>query len=384
VVTIRDVASAAGVSIATVSRVFNDSSRVSPAAARRVRSAASRLDYWPNVAARSLTTSRSHAIGVLLPDLFGEFFSEVIRGIDQAARSHKHTILISSSHADAQELLTAARSMRGRIDGLIAMAPDKASAAAMHSIARGFPVVLLDPRARISGCCTVSVANQGGAAAMVEHLVRLGHRDVAIVKGPVGNVDAEDRLRGWRQALRAAGLEVRAGWQIEGDFSEAAGYRAAKALLALRPRPSAVFAANDYMALGLLSALRDAGIDVPREMAVTGFDDIAIAQYLSPPLTTVRVDAYELGARAVQLWMQAAAGNGAAPRHEVLPARLVVRHSCGATRAHAADTRAGRGRRARIPAIAEAGAAGNEFPDAFPSRSRIRNQIALRRGGPKP
>jgi LacI family transcriptional regulator len=103
-VTIRDVASAAGVSIATVSRVFNDSSRVSPAAARRVRSAASRLDYWPNVAARSLTTSRSHAIGVLLPDLFGEFFSEVIRGIDQAARSHKHTILISSSHADAQEL----------------------------------------------------------------------------------------------------------------------------------------------------------------------------------------------------------------------------------------------------------------------------------------
>jgi hypothetical protein len=207
--------------------------------------------------------------------------------------------------------------MRGRIDGLIAMAPDKASAAAMHSIARGFPVVLLDPRARISGCCTVSVANQGGAAAMVEHLVRLGHREVAIVKGPVGNVDAEDRLRGWRQALRAAGLEVRAGWQIEGDFSEAAGYRAAKALLALRPRPSAVFAANDYMALGLLSALRDAGIDVPREMAVTGFDDIAIAQYLSPPLTTVRVDAYELGARAVQLWMQAAAGNGAAPRHEV-------------------------------------------------------------------
>lgn len=340
--TIRDVAREAEVSIATVSRVFNGNARVNEETRRRVTAAAARLDYWPNGAARSLTTNRTHALGVLLPDLFGEFFSEVIRGIDHAARRERLQTLVSSSHADSDELVAAARSMRGRIDGLIVMAPDTGSVGAIRQITRKFPVVLLNPRFEVEGCGVVAIANLEGAHAVVDHLLGLGHRRIAILKGPPGNVDAEERLRGYRKAIREAGLRPNAALEFQGDFTESSGYAAATRLLALEPRPTAVFASNDYMAIGLLSALRDAGVEVPRGMAVAGFDDIAISQYLSPPLTTVRVDAYELGERAVRLWTTA--GKSAAARaerptngrggKELLPATLVVRGSCGST-AHA-------------------------------------------------
>jgi LacI family transcriptional regulator len=312
VATIRDVARMAGVSIATVSRVFNGSPRVSEGARERVQAASTELDYWPNVAARSLPTNRAHALGVLLPDLYGEFFSEVIRGIDQAARHEKYQILLSSSHADTGALLSAARSMRGRIDGLIAMAPDDGSTAAIEQVARRFPVVLLNPRLQLEGCSSVSIANFEGARAMVRHLIGLGHRRIAMIKGPPGNVDADERLRGYREARGRNGRDDEPGLEIPGDFTEASGYRAAAAVLDLDPRPTAVFAANDYMAVGLLSALREAGVEVPRSLAVTGFDDIAIAQYVSPPLTTVRVEAHELGGRAIRMWVEAARGHGAA------------------------------------------------------------------------
>lgn len=329
-VTIRDVARKAGVSIATVSRVFNGSSRVSDESSRSVRAAAKRLDYWPHGGARSLTTSHTHAIGVLLPDLFGDFFSEVIRGIDRAAREQNFQILVSSSHADTEEMLAAARFMQGRIDGLIAMVPDKGSATAIRRIARRFPVVLLNPRFDVAGCSTISIANFEGARAAVVHLTQQGHRRIAILKGPTGNVDAEERLRGYQQALRDAGLRPDPKLELEGDFSQVGGHRCAAALLQLAPRPTAVFAANDYMAVGLLSALRDAHLEVPRDLAVAGFDDIAISRYLNPPLTTVRVDAQELGQRAtLALITSMQAPSRQSPAHTVLPAALVVRVSCG-------------------------------------------------------
>jgi LacI family transcriptional regulator len=342
VVTIRDVARAAGVSIATVSRVFNDSPTVTPATCRRVRSAAGRLDYWPHNGARSLTTRLTHAIGVLLPDLFGEFFSEVIRGIDHTARAERLQILVSSSHADTDAVVAAARSLRGRIDGLIAMVPDRGSAPRVRQIAHRFPVVLLNPPTRIGGCSSVSIANSRGAHAAVTHLVAGGHRDIAILAGPAGNVDADERQRGFCEALVAAGIRPRVDLVIEGDFTEASGYRAVERLLAARPRPSAVFACNDYMAIGLLCALHDAAVAVPDEMAVIGFDDIAMSRYVSPPLTTVRVDAYELGERAARaLIARLKAPRAAAAVHAVLPATLVVRRSCGSSRANAADAREG-------------------------------------------
>jgi LacI family transcriptional regulator len=328
--TINDVAKAAGVSIATVSRVLNGSPRVSDEARDRVWAAAAQLDYWPNAAARSLTTRRSHALGVLLPDLYGEFFSEVIRGIDQAAREAKLQVLISSSHADTETVLSAARAMRGRIDGLIVMAPDQGSIEPIHQIARRFPVLLLNPRTRIEGCSTVSISNFESARLLVEHLLGLGHKRIAIIHGPKENVDAEERSRGYHVALERAGLPVPTEFELRGDFTEASGLGCEKTLLRLSPRPTAVFATNDAMAIGLLSALVRDHVRVPEDIAIVGFDDIGISRFTSPPLTTIHVDAYELGKRSVHLLLQAiSAESGWTRQDEVLAAPLVVRRSCG-------------------------------------------------------
>jgi LacI family transcriptional regulator len=327
--TIRDVAREAGVSTATVSRIFNGSTRVSEDARLRVWAAASALDYWPNEAARSLTTSRTQTLGVLLPDLHGEFFSEVLRGIDHAAQREQSHILFSISHADTDTLLTMARAMQGRTDGLIVMAPDEPSAAAIERIRTRFPIVLLNPRFRFEGCCSVSIANREGAQAVVDHLLRTGHRRIAIITGPAGNVDADERLHGYHAALEGAGLEPDLTLEFPGDFTESSGFRAAADMLRHPPLPSAVFAANDYMALGFMSALGQAGIRIPEDVALAGFDDIEISRYLSPPLTTAHVDARQLGARAVRLLISNMRTAGSAvPSHEVLPATLVVRSSC--------------------------------------------------------
>jgi LacI family transcriptional regulator len=325
--TIKDVARIAGVSVATVSRVFNDSSLVSEPTRDRVRGIAARLNYWPNGVARSLITSRTHAIGVLLPDLFGEFFSEVIRGIDRSARKLGQHLLLSSSHSATDELIAALRTMRGRIDGLIVMAPDVDASSAIQASGVDFPLVLIDPGLGGVDCDTISIANYEGARAIVRHLQSLGHRRIATITGPERNIDAQQRLEGYRSALRAQDGAWDPDLEIPGDFSEPSGFAATERLLALAPRPTAVFAANDYMAIGVMGGLSDAGIDVPDGMAVTGFDDIAMSRYLNPPLTTVHVDAYRLGERAVERLLKVDGTRRS--RREVLPTTLVIRRSCG-------------------------------------------------------
>ena len=329
--TIRDVARAAGVSIATVSRVYADNPAVSEESSRRVLAAGARLDYWPNAAARSLTTSRTGVLGVLLPDIHGEFFSEVIRGIDLAACAQRFQVIVSGSHAHADALVSMGRSLRGRVDGLIVMAPDKACTPAIGQLARSFPIVLLNCSASCDSCDSISIANFEGAHTLVRHLLALGHRRIAIILGPAGNVDAEDRRQGYRAALREAGLEPTPALEFAGDFSESSGYVAADALVRDASSVDAVFATNDCMAIGLLSALQDRGAHVPTDVALAGFDDIAVARYLNPPLTTVRVDAFQLGQRAVSLWLAHCQDRsvGRGPVREVLPVRLVVRGSCG-------------------------------------------------------
>ncbi|MEO5617856.1 MAG: LacI family DNA-binding transcriptional regulator [Candidatus Eisenbacteria bacterium] len=328
--TIRDVAREAGVSIATISRLFNGSARVSDDTSKRVREVAERLGYWPNGAARSLITRRTHALGVLLPDLYGEFFSEVIRGIDLEARREGYHLVVSSSHSDAGELFAALQTMRGRIDGLIAMAPDLESPGPLEASATRFPTVLVNPGFESELCSCVAADNAGGARDMVRHLASLGHREIAFIAGPESNRDALLRLQGFRAARRELGLEPDARLEVRGKFTESSGYEAARQLLARVPRASAIFAANDCMAVGAMSALREAGLRVPDDMAVTGFDDIASSSYLTPRLTTVRVEASRLGQRAVQLLLAAMPGpTSGPPRHEILPASLVVRESSG-------------------------------------------------------
>jgi LacI family transcriptional regulator len=321
-VTIRDVAARAGVSVATVSRVFNQKGPIRQETVRRVMDVAGAMQYIPHAGARSLSTRSTRTIGVVLPDLHGEFFSEVIRGIDLAARESGYHLLLSGSHADRDEMRAVVQAVRGMVDGLIVMSPDLDPASLVGELPAGIPTVLLN--AKVAGRPSITIDNAGGARGVVRHLAGLGHKHIAFIGGPAKNADAEQRRRGFRAGAKTHGIET---VEIPGDFTEDSGYEAAKKIVALDPRPTAVFAANDSMAIGALSGFRDARLRVPDHIALVGFDDIPIARFLDPPLTTVKVPIAELGRRGLQLLVD---GNGENKAPARLETSLVVRRSCGA------------------------------------------------------
>ena len=330
-VTIRDVARASGFSVATVSRVLNGSGPVKDETRRRVREVATSLRFSPNVAARTLSTNRTQTIGVLLPDLHGEFFSEVIRGIDETAQEHGYHVLVSSSHNAPAEISAALATMRGCVDGVVIMSPVIDGRTLAAELPPSLPLVLLNCAGGHDDVDALDIDNHGGALAMTRHLVALGRRRIAFVRGPRGNADAEARLRGYRDALREAKIAPNAAWEFDGDFQQGSGLAAVEQLLATAPRPDALFAANDVMAIAAMSALREAGVRVPEDVAVTGFDDIPIARYVHPTLTTVRVDIAGLGARAVRTLLHAVGRKNEHARvRATLATELVVRASCGA------------------------------------------------------
>lgn len=332
-VSIREVARHAGVSATTVSRTLNDSAPVAAETRRRILEAIEVLNYAPHGGARSLITRKTHTVGVLLPDLYGEFFSELIRGIDQIARRNRHHVLVSGSHSDPAELEAMLRALRGRVDGLIVMAPDVNAYPLLARISTTVPIVLLDSEPEGSELPSITIDNYGGARAMMRHLLGLGHRRIALLAGPEHNRDARERARGWRDALAEAGAAAECeGLQFAGDFNEASGYTAGARIADLAPLPDAIFAANDSMAIGCLSALRERGVQVPADVALAGFDDIPIARYMNPPLTSVRVSIAELGARAMTR-LVSLMGNAVTDADwlpETLATELVVRASCGA------------------------------------------------------
>jgi LacI family transcriptional regulator len=326
-VTIRDVAAKAGVSVATVSRVFNRKGPIREDTFERVTAIAAEMRYVPDAAARSLSTRSTSTIGVVLPDLHGEFFSEVIRGIDLAARHSGYHLIVSGSHSNSEEMRAVLRAVRGRVDGLIVMSPDLEPSAMLADFPSSFPLVLLN--SRVEGRPNITIDNSGGARAVVRHLAALGHERIAFVRGPSQNADAEQRLRGYRASVRSAGIEADRNLEIAGNFTEESGYEAVKRILAAGPRPTAIFTANDAMAIGALGALVEAGCAVPDEIALVGFDDIPIARFLAPPLTTVNVPIADLGRRGFEL-LRASSANPPSAQTLKLETTLVVRQSCGA------------------------------------------------------
>ena len=330
-VTIKDVAREANVSVATVSRALNGHENVAEAVRKRVLAVASELRYSPHHAARSLSSRRTHTIGVVLPDLHGEFFSELMRGIDQVARERGLHLLVSSYHGDPAGQGAALRAMRGRVDGLLVMSPFVDDTGVVRdNLSPGMPAVLMNSSVAGTGLPAVSIDNYGGARAMVRHLVDAGHRRIAFIAGPADNFDAAERLRGYRDELASSLPDARP-WILQGDFDEASGHRAGGELLAAAPRPDAVFAANDMMALGCLFALNHAGVQVPGDIAIAGFDDIPLARYVNPSLTTMGVDITGLGGRALRTLLDAIGskaepGAGPAEAGRLVP-QLMVRDS---------------------------------------------------------
>lgn len=325
-VTIHDVAARAGVSVATVSRVLNRKTAVREETSRQVLEVARSLRYVPNTAARALSIRRTQTIGIVLPDVHGEFFSEVIRGIDLAARKAGYHILVSGSHSDRDEMLAVLEAMHGRVDGFVVMSPDVAMASLRESFASDQPLVLLNSQADDHDAITID--NYGGAQTVMRHLAGLGHTRIAFVRGPEQNADAAERLRGYRHGMRQVHSTP---LELPGDFAEQSGYDAAMEILKAEPAVTAIFAANDAMAVGVLAAATEDGYKVPRDLSVAGFDDIPIARYVAPPLTTVKVDMAELGRRAFEIVADSiATGPAHEPRQECIPTSLVVRQSCAA------------------------------------------------------
>ena len=317
----RDVAKLAGISVASVSRVLNGQSKVTPETREKVMSAVRALGYTPNLAARSLSTSRTQAIGVVLPDMHGEFFSELLRGMDQAARASGYLLLLSNIHADvviAGQLLAA---LRGRVDGLVIMAPQLAETDRESALPRNLPIVLINSPSS-QGRPTLRIDNAGGVAAMVAHLLNTGRRAIVHLAGVAENIDAIERRQAYLDAMARLGpdLPVRV---LQGNFDEASGEALTRTLLDEGLNVDAILAANDMMALGALQTLRSAGVAVPQQVAVAGFDDIPLARYLD--LTTISVDIAGLGARAVEMVLGTIHGDANLARTEYCDASLIIR-----------------------------------------------------------
>ncbi|PCD02319.1 LacI family transcriptional regulator [Sphingomonas spermidinifaciens] len=325
--TIRDVARVADVSVASASRALNGRDNVRPELRARVEAAAQQLGYVPHAGARSLSLSRTGTIGVVLPDLHGEFFSEFVRGMDREVSARGLHLLLSNMHADPEQGIEALRAMRGRVDGLVVMAPQVDADVLGGHLPPSVPAILVNCAPNQQGRAELRIDNAAGAAAMVAHLVATGRRRIVHIAGPAGNIDADGRRRGYAEAMARAGLSPRI---VEGQFDEASGAAAALALAAESDHCEAIFAANDMMAIGALVALRDAGVRVPDEIAIAGFDDVPLARLVSPALTTLRVGIAEAGARAIV--RLAALVDGAADHfvEEMVPA-LVPRDSTAAT-----------------------------------------------------
>ncbi|GGD53624.1 LacI family DNA-binding transcriptional regulator [Pseudoxanthomonas indica] len=325
-VTIKDVAREAKVSVATVSRALNGHDNVAESVRQLVIATADRLRYQPHAAARSLSSRRTQTIGVVLPDLYGEFFSELIRGIDQVARAHRQHLLVSSYHGHPEEQGEALRAMRGRVDGLLVLSPyvDRPGFLT-ENLPAYLPAVLINTHLEDAAYPVLSIDNYGGAVTMTRHLLDAGHRHIAFIGGPDDNFDARERLRGFRDAIKAGDAQA---MELPGDFSEAKGYEAGKQLLAASERPHAVFAANDMMALGCLYAFNEAGVQVPGDIALAGFDDIPLARFVHPPLTTMQVSIAELGGHAMTRLLEGIEATEAQPAttHTLVP-ELIVRDS---------------------------------------------------------
>lgn len=316
--TIRDVARRAGVSVASVSRALNGLDNVSDAIRARIADAVRDLGYVPHAGARSLSLARSNAIGVVLPDLHGEFFSEIVRGIDREASQRGYLLLLSNLHAGSEQATSALRAMRGRVDGLVVMAPHLREAELSDALPAGLPAVLVNTRTTAAGQAAIHLDNAAGAHAVVEHFAALGRRRLIHIAGPAGNIDSQERAEACRAAASELGLALEI---VAGDFEEGGGLAAVAGLVAAGHGFDGIFAANDNMAIGAIEALAHAGLRVPGDVAVAGFDDIPLAHHLG--LTTVRVRIAELGGRALEILLDML--EGGQPARELHAPELVIR-----------------------------------------------------------
>jgi LacI family transcriptional regulator len=328
--TIRDVAERAGVSTTTVSHVINHTRRVDPGTAARVEAAVDELGYRPNALARSMRRGRTHTVGVVVPDIANPFFGDLARSLEDHMFERGYSAIICNSDGDpAKEARYLDVLLSKKVDGLVLIAASQPSEGFVHLIERGPPTILVDRELGDVPVSQVMVENRRGGYLAGRHLIELGHRDIAVIAGPGGLGTSARRLQGFQAALDEAGIDLPESRIYRGDFRAASGRVAMEAWLAAVDPPTAVFAENDLMAVGALSAAHAADVDVPGQLSVVGFDGIAFGADVTPPLTTVAQSINDVAAAAIELLFERLRDQDAAPRLVELPVMLQVRGTSG-------------------------------------------------------
>lgn len=298
IVTLDMVARLAGVSPSTVSRILNGTAAVHQDKAKAVNDAIAQLGFVPNPMARGLASGKTLSIGVITQAIDSPYYGITLRGIEDELSPSGYSSLYVSGHWNAKEETRCMETLLSRrVDGIIALTgriPDTV----LKACAKKVPVVVTGRVLKAPHLLSLTFDNVAGGRLATQHLIDLGHRDIACISGNLKHPDAIDRLEGYRDALGQAGIPYDAGLVIQGDFSEESGVQASKLLLSTGKRFTAIFASNDQMALGAALALHQSGRMVPQDVSLVGFDDLPVAIYALPPLTTIHVSAYELGRMA--------------------------------------------------------------------------------------
>ncbi|MFM9487785.1 LacI family DNA-binding transcriptional regulator [Pseudomonas monachiensis] len=325
--TIKDVAALAGISYTTVSHVVNRTRPVSEEVRIKVEAAIQTLDYVPSAVARSLKAKTTATIGLLVPNSLNPYFAELARGIEDYCERNGYCVILCNSDDNPDKQRSYLRVLlEKRIDGLIV-----ASAGGDSGLVQGLkgvrtPMVIVDRGLDGVDADLVRIDHEYGAYLATRHLLELGHRDIATISGPENTSVAQMRLAGYRRALKEAGIEVSSGRMLESDFTSTGGYSAAAILLESNP-PSAIFAANDMIGIGVLRAAAERNIRVPSELSVIGFDDIQMSRYVYPSLTTVGQSILQLGEMAAEVLLRRIATPGLATDQRIVTPSIVIRES---------------------------------------------------------
>lgn len=324
-----DVAKLANVSTATVSRVLSKSGLVTDITKLKVMEAIKELNYHPNILARHLRKMQTNTVVTVVPDLTNTFFSKVLRGIEAKARENGYRVLLGDTGNNENleyEYLEVLHNKQA--DGMILLAA-RIDRKIIEEMSKKYPIVLACEYIEGSNLPTVSIDNVSSARKATEHLLKLGHRRIAHLSGPMNVILSRDRLKGYRQALDSWNIEIDPLLIQEGDFYYKTGYNLMLKLLSIENPPTAVFSANDEMAIGAIKAAQEQGLRIPAELAIIGFDNIQISEICSPALTTIAQPAYKLGETAMKLLNLLIKGETIKRRQVVLDDELVIRESCG-------------------------------------------------------
>ncbi|MFJ3522929.1 LacI family DNA-binding transcriptional regulator [Pseudomonas sp. NPDC090203] len=327
--TIKDVAALAGISYTTVSHVLNRTRPVSDAVRKKVEEAITQLDYVPSAVARSLKAKSTATIGLLIPNGINPYFAELARGIEDYCERNGFCVILCNSDDNLQKQRNYLRVLlEKRVDGLIVSSVGGDDSLVESLAAVRTPLVIVDRDLENISADLVRIDHELGAWLATSHLLELGHRHIACICGPAQTSVARMRLAGYQRAMREAGVEVQDSWVVESDFTGPSGYQAACTLLET-DRPTAIFAANDMVGIGVLRAAAERNVKVPADLSVVGFDDIQMSQFVYPALTTVGQSILQLGERAAEVLLRRITTRGEAPdvQQSIVAPSMVLRES---------------------------------------------------------